>query len=282
MELSNINQLKSLLASEGFTFKKSLGQNFLIDPTVCPKMAQAAADSETGVIEIGPGAGVLTRELAKRAKKVIAIELDQRLRPILEKTLGEFENTRVIFADVLKTDLKKLIETEFSDCKKVNICANLPYYITSPIVMGILEQNLNIDSITVMVQKEAADRLCAPVGTRLAGAVTVAVGYYAEAETLFNVPRGCFLPSPTVDSAVIKLRILPAPPIEVKNEERFFALVKACFAQRRKTLINTVSNTLGVSKDALKAALIEIGLKETVRGEQLTMENLCNLANALF
>lgn len=282
MNLSNINELKGLLQSEGFSFKKSLGQNFLIDPTVCPKMADAAADRDTGVIEIGPGAGVLTRELAQRAKKVIAIELDERLRPILQKTVGEFSNTRVIFADVLKTDLKTLIADEFSDCKRVNICANLPYYITSPIVMSLLESKLNIESITVMVQKEAAERLCAEVGTRDAGAVTVAVRYYAETEILFGVPRGCFMPSPNVDSAVIKLHILPEPPIKVKNEEKFFALIKACFAQRRKTLLNTVSNTMGISKDTLRGALTQIGLPETVRGEQLTMENLSALAEILF
>lgn len=282
MNLTSISELKRLLESEGFSFKKSLGQNFLIDPTVCPKMADAAADSDTGVIEIGPGAGVLTRELATRAKKVIAIELDERLRPILQKTVGEFDNVKVIFSDVLKTDLKKLIETEFAHCKRVNICANLPYYITSPIVMGLLEQKLNIESITVMVQKEAADRLCAEVGTRASGAVTVAVRYYAQAQTLFGVPRGCFMPAPNVDSAVIKLNILPSPPVEVRDEQKFFALVKSCFAQRRKTLINTVSNTLGINKDALRGALTEIGLPETVRGEQLTMENLCDLANILF
>ena len=282
MNLANINELKKLLSEQGFSFKKSLGQNFLVDPSVCPRMAAAAADDETGVIEVGPGAGVLTRELATRAKKVIAIELDERLRPILQKTVGEFDNVKVIFSDVLKTDLKKLIETEFADCKRVNICANLPYYITSPIVMGLLEQKLNIESITVMVQKEAADRLCAEVGTRASGAVTVAVRYYAQAQTLFGVPRGCFMPAPNVDSAVIKLNILPSPPIEVKDEQKFFALVKSCFAQRRKTLINTVSNTLGINKDSLRGALTEMGLPETVRGEQLTMENLCDLANILF
>ena len=282
MNLTNINELKRLLEGEGFSFKKSLGQNFLIDSTVCPKMADASADQETGVVEIGPGAGVLTRELAKRAKKVIAIELDERLRPILQKTVGEFDNTKVIFADVLKTDIKELIKTEFADCKRVTICANLPYYITSPIVMGLLEQKLNIESITVMVQKEAADRLCAQVGTRESGAVTVAVRYYAQAEILFKVPRGCFLPSPNVDSAVIKLNILPNPPIKVHDEQKFFALIKACFAQRRKTLVNTVFNTMGINKETLKNALKEIGLTETVRSEQLTMENLCDLANVLF
>ena len=282
MNLANINELKKLLSEQGFSFKKSLGQNFLVDPSVCPRMAAAAADEETGVIEVGPGAGVLTRELATRAKKVIAIELDERLRPILQKTVGEFDNVKVIFSDVLKTDLKKLIAEEFSDCKRVNICANLPYYITSPIVMGLLESRLNIDSITVMVQKEAADRLCAEVGTRAAGAVTVAVRYFAEATTLFDVPRECFLPSPNVDSAVIKLKVLKESPIHIADEKKFFALVKACFAQRRKTLINTVSNTMGINKEVLKEALTKVDLPLTARGEELTMENLADLSNILF
>ncbi|MBP3706231.1 MAG: 16S rRNA (adenine(1518)-N(6)/adenine(1519)-N(6))-dimethyltransferase RsmA [Clostridia bacterium] len=282
MELSNINELKGILSAEGFSFKKSLGQNFLMDDTVCPKMAESAADCDTGVIEIGPGAGVLTRELAKRAKRVVAIELDERLKNILEKTIGEFDNVKLIFSDVLKVDLHSLIKEEFSDCKSVNICANLPYYITSPIIMSLLQSRLNIGSITVMVQKEAADRLCADVGSRDAGAVTVAVNYYSKTEILFKVPRESFLPSPNVDSAVIKLNILPSPPINVADEKKFFAFVKACFAQRRKTLINTVSNTLDISKDSLKSALDQLNIPQTVRAEQLTMEDLSKLSNILF
>lgn len=281
MNLADINELKRLLQSEGFSFKKSLGQNFLIDPCICPEMARAAADCDTGVIEIGPGAGVLTRELAKRAKRVVAIELDERLKGILQNTVGQFDNTKVIFSDVLKIDLHKLIQTEFADCKRVNICANLPYYITSPIIMMLLESKLNIGSVTVMVQKEAAERLCAEVGTREAGAVTVAVRYYAKAEILFDVNRACFMPPPNVDSAVIKLNILPSPPLELKDEKKFFTFVKACFAQRRKTLINTVSNTMGISKDALRTALDQLNIPQTVRGEQLTMENLAALADKI-
>ena len=277
MQLSDQKNIRKILEAGGFTFKKSLGQNFLIDPTVCPAMADAACDNETGVIEIGPGAGVLTAELAKRAKRVVSIELDERLRPVLAKTLAEFNNIELIFADAMKIDLKKVIADHFGDCKRVTVCANLPYYITSPIIMMLLESRLPIDSITVMVQKEAAERLCANVGSRQSGAVTVAVRYYAESEILFSVPRESFLPSPNVDSSVIRLNICEKPPITVSDEKRFFKLVKACFAQRRKTLCNTVSNTMGVDKEKLVAALQEIGLPPTVRGEQLTMEQLAKL-----
>ena len=180
MNLSDINTVRSLLQKNGFTFKKSLGQNFLINPDVCPAMADAACDKDTGVIEIGPGIGVLTAELSKRAKRVIAIELDERLKKILPVTLADCDNVEIIYGDVLRTDLKALIAEKFSDCTRVAVCANLPYYITSPIVMSLLESKLPIDSITVMVQKEAAERLCAKVGTREAGAVSAAVSYYAE------------------------------------------------------------------------------------------------------
>lgn len=279
MELSNRQQISRFLEAEGFTFKKSLGQNFLVDPTVCPAMASAACDGETGVLEIGPGAGVLTLELAKRAKRVVAVELDERLRPILEKTLKGYDNVSFVFADVMKTDVAALIRENFADCKRVTIAANLPYYITSPIVMELLESRLPVESITVMVQKEAAERFCAPVGSREAGAVTVAIQYYSEAEILFFVPRESFVPSPKVDSAVIRLTVRKDPPVAVADEKRFFALIKGCFAQRRKTLLNTVSNTTGIAKDTLRAALAATGLSETVRGETLTMEQLAALHN---
>ena len=282
MDLSNINVVKQILSDHGFTFKKSLGQNFIIDKTVCPKMAEAAADSETGVLEIGPGIGVLTSALCERAKKVVAVELDNRLLPILKQTLSIYNNVEVVFGDALKLDLNALIAEKFKDCKKVSICANLPYYITSPLVMKLLQSNLAVQSITVMVQKEAAERLCATVGTRAAGAVSVAVSYYAKPEVMFGVPRGCFLPSPNVDSAVIKLTLLKEPPINVKDEELFFSFVKACFAQRRKTLINSVSNTMGINKEKVKTALCEIGENENVRAESLTLNKLCDLFCKLF
>ncbi len=281
MNLANIKTIESILKKEGFSFKKSLGQNFLIDESVCPKMAQSACDLDTGVLEIGPGIGVLTAELSKVAKRVVAIELDDRLKKILPKTLAECDNVEVIFGDAMKLDLKKLIAEKFSDCKKVSVCANLPYYITSPIIMMLLESKLPIDNITVMVQKEAAQRLCATVGTRDAGAVTVAVSYYSEAEILFHVGRDSFMPPPNVDSAVIQLKIRENPPITLSDEKKFFSFVKACFAQRRKTLVNTVSNTSNVSKDTLKKVLVEEGISETVRSEQLTIEQLAKISEKI-
>lgn len=281
MNLANIKTIENILKKEGFSFKKSLGQNFLIDESVCPAMAKSSCDSETGVLEIGPGIGVLTAELSKVAKRVVAIELDDRLRTILPKTLAEYNNIEIIFGDAMKLDLKTIIAEKFKDCSKVCICANLPYYITSPIVMMLLESKLPIESITVMVQKEAADRLCAKVGSRDAGAVTVAVDYYSEAEILFQVGRNSFMPPPNVDSAVIQLKIRKKPPIEVADEKKFFKFVKACFAQRRKTLVNTVSNTLGVNKDDLRKILAEENISETVRSEQLTIEQLAKISQKI-
>ena len=281
MNLSDINTVRSLLQKNGFTFKKSLGQNFLINPDVCPAMADAACDKDTGVIEIGPGIGVLTAELSIKAKRVVAIELDERLKKILPVTLANCDNTEIIYGDVLKTDLKALIAEKFSDCTRVAVCANLPYYITSPIVMSLLESKLPIDSITVMVQKEAAERLCAKVGTREAGAVSAAVSYYAEPEILFGVSKDSFMPPPKVDSAVIQLHIRENPPLKVLDEAKFFRLIRASFAQRRKTLVNTVSNTAGIDKESIKKALAQLGLSETVRGERLTLEELAELSNLL-
>ncbi len=282
MNLADINEITKILENNGFSFKKSLGQNFLIDETVCPRMAESCLDKNSGVIEIGPGAGVLTRELCKTAKRVVSIELDNRLAPVLKTSVGEFDNIKIIFGDAMKLDLKKIIEEEFKDCDRVCVCANLPYYITSPIIMGLLESKLPIDCITVMVQKEAADRLCAKVGSRDAGAVTVAVNYFSIAEKLFDVGRQSFLPSPKVDSAVISLKIRNAPPITVKNEKNFFLLTKACFAQRRKTLLNTVSNTLGIDKNHIRECLKNLNISETIRGEALTMEELGKLSDIIF
>ncbi len=282
MNLADFNTVQKLLSSAGFSFKKSLGQNFIVDPTVCPEMADFACDENTGALEIGPGIGVLTAELAKTAKKVVSIELDERLKPILNKTLAEFDNTEVVFGDAMKIDLQKLIAEKFADCDRVVVCANLPYYITSPIIMGLLEAKLPIDSIVVMVQKEAGERLCAKVGSRESGAVTVAANYYAESEILFEVGRDSFMPPPKVDSVVIKLKIRETPAVNVTSEADFFKLVKACFAQRRKTLSNTVSNSLGIGKEKIGEALEKLGLSPTVRSEQLTMEELASLCNELF
>lgn len=281
MNLSDAKTIESILRKHGFSFKKSLGQNFLINPEVCPAMANAACTDDMGVLEIGPGIGVLTSELSKVAKKVVAIELDERLKKILPETLSDCNNVEVIYGDAMKLDLHQIIKEKFSDCNEVCVCANLPYYITSPIVMMLLESKLPIKSITVMVQKEAAERLCAEIGSRNAGAVSVAVNYYAQPEILFEVDRYSFMPPPNVESAVIQLKIRKEPPIKVNDEKKFFSLVKSCFAQRRKTLLNTVSNTSNFSKDKIRNAICEMGLSETVRAEQLNMNQLAELANKL-
>ena len=280
--LSDISVIKKILSEHGFTFSKSLGQNFLINPTVCPRMAEACgADSDTGVLEIGAGIGVLTAELAKRAKKVVSLELDTRLIPVLAETLGEFSNVEVLNADVLKIDLNKLIDDCFQGMH-VAVCANLPYYITSPVIMALLESRIPVDAVTVMVQKEAAARLCAPVGSRDAGAVTVAVNYYAQAEKLFDVSAGSFMPAPKVDSSVIRLNIRKEPPVEVSDEKFFFRVIKAAFGQRRKTASNSLSAGLGMPKDKVSTAIAAAGFEPSVRAECLTMQELARLSECLL
>ena len=281
MNLCDYNEIKKLLSDFDFKFSKSLGQNFIVNPAVCPKMAEMSGiDGESGVIEIGPGIGVLTAELAKRAKKVVSIELDSRLIPLLGITLAEFENVEIINADVLKTDLHALIEEKFAGMK-VFVCANLPYYITSPVIMALLESRINVESITVMVQKEAAQRMCAEVGSRDSGAVTVAVNYYAEAEKLFEVSAGSFMPAPKVDSCVMKLTIRSAPPVDVADEKFFFRTVRAAFGQRRKTASNSISSGLGIPKQAVIKAIADCGFPPDVRAEALTMNELAELSDAV-
>lgn len=279
--LSDISVIKSVLSRHGFTFSKALGQNFIINPGVCPRIAEEGGAGEgVGVLEVGAGIGVLTAELAKRASKVVCVELDTRLLPVLDETLGEFDNVKIINGDILKVDLHRILEDEFGNMPVV-VCANLPYYITSPVIMRLLESRLKIDSVTVMVQKEAAVRLCADVGSRDSGAVTVAVNYYAEAQKLFDVSRGSFMPSPNVDSAVIRLDILKNPPIEVSDEKFFFSMVKAAFSQRRKTASNGISAGMGISKPTVIEAIEAADLSHIVRAEALTMEQLGRLCEEL-
>ena len=279
--LSDIGTIKDILSRHGFTFSKSLGQNFLINPSVCPRMAElSGAGRGVGVIEIGPGIGVLTNELCKLADKVVAIELDKRLLPVLEETLGEYDNLRVINADVLETDLHKLIEDEFSGMEVV-VCANLPYYITSPVIMKLLEDKLPISSITVMVQKEAAQRICAEVGSRQSGAVTVSVNYYAKPEMLFSVSAGSFMPAPKVDSAVIRLNVLDKPPVNVNDEKKFFSVVKASFSQRRKVISNSLSSGLSLDKSKTAEILEKSGVPLNARAEKLSLQNFADIANNL-
>lgn len=279
-KLSDIGTIKDILHRHGFTFSKALGQNFLINPTVCPRMAElSGAGGEVGVIEIGPGIGVLTNELCKLAKKVVAVELDKRLLPVLDETLAEYDNVKIINADALKLDLNKLIAEEFGGMEVV-ICANLPYYITSPVIMKLLEDRLPISAITVMVQKEAAQRICAKVGSRESGAVTVSVNYYAEPGLQFYVSAGSFMPAPKVDSAVIRLDIRENPPVSV-DEKKFFAVVKAAFSQRRKVISNSLSSGLSMSKEEIISALNSAGVEQNARAEKLSLEDFANIANNL-
>lgn len=276
MILTNRSQIKDLLARHGFTFSKALGQNFIINPSVCPRMAEeGGARPGAGVLEIGAGIGVLTAELAARAEKVVCVELDSRLLPILDETLAEYPNVKIVNEDVLKVDLRRLIQEEFGRMP-VSVCANLPYYITSPILMRLLEERLPVESITVMVQKEAAQRICAKPGTRESGAISAAVAYYAQPKVLFPVSRGSFLPPPNVDSSVIRLDLRKSPPFDT-DQARFFQVVRAAFAQRRKTAANSLSSGLGLSKEAVLRALERAGLSPTVRPEQLTLEDFSGL-----
>ena len=281
-KLSDIGTIKDILSRHGFTFSKSLGQNFLINPSVCPRMAELSGAGEgVGVIEVGPGIGVLTTELCSLADKVVAVELDKRLLPVLEETLSEHDNVKVVNDDILKIDLHKLIEEEFQGMDVV-VCANLPYYITSPVIMKLLEDRLPICAITVMVQKEAAQRICAEVGSRASGAVTVSVNYYAEPEMLFSVSAGSFMPAPKVDSAVLRLNILKEPPVKVDDEKKFFKVVKAAFSQRRKTLLNCLSANFPIPKDEISTLLESIGIAPSRRGETLSLEEFANIADTLL
>ncbi|HJB25064.1 MAG TPA: 16S rRNA (adenine(1518)-N(6)/adenine(1519)-N(6))-dimethyltransferase RsmA [Firmicutes bacterium] len=282
INLSNPAVIREIMARHGFHFSKALGQNFIINPSVCPKMAEmAGAAPGVGAIEIGTGVGVLTAELATRADKVVAIELDKRLLPVLEETLSDYRNITVINEDVLKVDLHKVITEQFHGLDVI-VCANLPYYITSPILMSLLEQHLPIRSITVMVQKEAAQRITALPGTRAVGAVSLAVRYYSEPKVLFPVSRGSFLPAPDVDSTVIRLDLLSHPPIDIPDEGSFFQVVKAAFSQRRKTLSNSLTSGLSISKQAAVELLEAAEIPLNARAEQLSMEQFGALSNAYW
>ena len=278
--LSDIGTIKDILSRHGFTFSKALGQNFLINPSVCPRMASCSgAGKGVGVIEVGPGIGVLTNELCQLADKVVAVELDKRLLPVLDETLAEYDNIKVVNADVLELDLNQLIKDEFEGLEVV-VCANLPYYITSPVIMKLLEDRLPISAVTVMVQKEAAQRICAEVGPRMSGAVTVSVNYYAKPQMLFGVSAGSFMPAPKVDSAVIRLDILKEPPVQA-DEGLFFAVVRAAFSQRRKVISNSLSAGLGKSKEEILAVLEAANVPPTARAEKLSLEDFAAIANAI-
>lgn len=282
-DLSDERTVRAVLSRHGFSFSKALGQNFLIDPTVCPEMARAATrEGADCVLEIGPGIGVLTASLCEQAKQVVAVELDRRLFPVLRETLADYDNVELVEGDAMQLDLHALLRERFGEGARIAVCANLPYYITSPLLMRLLECRLPIEKLVVMVQKEAAERLCAEVGSREAGAVTVAVRYFADARVLFEVGREAFLPAPKVDSAVIELCVRKSPAVELRDEAYFFQMVRAAFAQRRKTAVNGISAGLNLPKAAVAEAIADTGLPADVRAEKIPMEKLAQLANRLL
>ncbi len=283
MKLSNPSELKSVITKHGFSFSKSLGQNFLIDKGILDKIVLGAGlDKTWGALEIGPGAGTLTRELANAAGKVVAVEIDKNLLPLLEDTLSGLENTEVILNDVMKVDLKALISEKFDDMP-VAVVANLPYYITTPIIMTFLENEIPVKSLTVMVQKEVADRMAANPGGKDYGALSLAVQFYTEPKIICRAEPHCFMPQPKVESVVIKLSVLERPRVSVKDKAFMFKIIKAAFGQRRKTLINALSKNpyIKLEKEAAVQAVTKAGLDANIRGEKLSLEDFAHLADIL-
>ena len=284
MHLGNPTNTIAVLNRYGFSFQKKFGQNFLIDENVVEKIVRdAGVTKDDFVLEIGPGIGTMTQILCENAREVVAVEIDDKLIPILtEDTLSWYDNVTVIHEDILKLDIVKLAN-ERNGGKPIKVVANLPYYITTPIIMGLFESHVPLDSITIMVQKEVADRMQVGPGTKDYGALSLAVQYYAKPQILLNVPASCFMPRPNVDSAVIQLTRYEKPPVEVADEHLMFRLIRASFNQRRKTMTNSVGNSpeLSVSKEQMAAALEKCGLSATVRGEALTLAQFAELANVL-
>ncbi|OEG00283.1 16S rRNA (adenine(1518)-N(6)/adenine(1519)-N(6))-dimethyltransferase [Vulcanibacillus modesticaldus] len=282
--ISNKTMTQSVIKKYNFAFKKSLGQNFLVDPNILDKIADSAdINDSTGVIEIGPGIGALTQKLAERAGKVVAIEIDQRLIPILNETLAEYQNIKVINADVLKTSIDSIIKNELSGFSSIKVVANLPYYVTSPILIKILTEKTKVDSITVMIQKEVAERITAKPGGKDYGSLTVLVNYYAEANIIFSVPSTVFIPKPNVDSAVIQLKVRKNPPIKIVDEEFFFKVVRVAFQHRRKTLFNNLIHGLieKGKKQQLEQLFSEINIDPKRRAETFNLDEFAILTNYL-
>ena len=282
-KLSNPQNTIQVILKHGFAFQKKFGQNFLIDAHVLDKIiAAAGVTADDMVLEIGPGIGTMTQYLAERARQVTAVEIDTNLIPILKETLSDYDNVTVINEDILKVDIKKLAE-EYNAGKPIKVVANLPYYITTPIIMGLFESGVPIDNITVMVQKEVADRMQVGPGSKDYGALSLAVQYYAEPYIVANVPPNCFIPRPNVGSAVIRLTRHQTPPVEVKDRELMFKLIRASFNQRRKTLLNGLNNSpeLSFGKEQIAAAIEQLGVPAAVRGEALTLEQFARLSDLL-
>lgn len=278
MELTSVKVINEIRNKFGFSFKKGLGQNFLTDKSVLEKIA-AAADGTDGVLEIGPGFGVLTKELAENFQKVVSIEIDERLIEVLDYTLAEYDNVEIINDDVLKCDLDKIIDEKFG--KKISIAANLPYYITTPIITSIIERKLNISSLVVMIQKEVAERICAEPGTKNYGAISVLCGYYTEPEIIVTVGADKFVPPPKVDSAVVKMKMRDKPRVDVTDEKMFFRVVKAAFSQRRKTLLNCLSSAFPYGKDNISERMLRAGIEPSRRGETLSIEEFAKLSEEM-
>ena len=284
MHLGNPTNTIAVLNRYGFSFQKKFGQNFLIDENVVEKIVRdAGVTKDDFVLEIGPGIGTMTQILCENAREVVAVEIDDKLIPILtEDTLSWYDNVTVIHEDILKLDIVKLAN-ERNGGKPIKVVANLPYYITTPIIMGLFESHVPLQSITIMVQKEVADRMQVGPGTKDYGALSLAVQYYAKPEIVANVPPNCFIPRPNVGSAVIRLTRYEEPPVQVKDEKKMFALIRASFNQRRKTLVNGLGNAglPGITKESAAAALAQMGLSPTVRGEALTLEQFARLSDLL-
>ena len=277
--LTDKNTIEYLCKKYDFKFKHGLGQNFLKSEDVLFEIVKAADAENCGILEIGPGFGTLTAAVASASKKVVSVEIDKNLEPVLNETLMGFDNVEVIFEDVLKLDLNELLKEKFGDME-VSVAANLPYYITTPIILKLLEERLPLKNIVVMVQKEVAERICAKSGGKEYGAVTVSVNYYCEPSIVCTVPASLFVPAPKVDSAVLCLRVRKEPPVKLISEEKFFSLIKAAFSQRRKTLVNCLLNSgkFG-SKENILSALAEIGADPMIRGERLSIEDFAALSN---
>lgn len=279
--LSSHSATMDLVKKHGFKFTKSLGQNFLIDDNIVDKIvAGAGIGPEDKIIEVGPGIGTLTREMASRAQNLMAVEIDKNLIPILEDTLGDYDNVKVVNEDIIKADIRGLIDENLGG-GPVKLVANLPYYITTPIIMRFLEEGINVTDIVVMVQKEVAERMNAQPGGKDFGALSVAVQYYCDTEIVAKVPRHLFVPQPNVDSIVIALRVRPERKYKVDDEDLYFKVVKAAFGQRRKTLLNSISSMGNLSKDQVKEALEEAGIDPKRRGETISLDEFAILSNVI-
>lgn len=280
MDLTDIRTVREIERKFNFGFSKGLGQNFLLDSTVLDEIAEAA-DIEDGVLEIGPGFGVLTKRLSQSAGKVVTVEIDSRLIPVLDFTLESCDNVKIIEGDILKMDIRKLIEREFSG-EKISIAANLPYYITTPILTSLIEAKLPVKNIVVMVQKEVAERIVAKPGKKDYGAITVLCNYYTDPRLICTVPSSSFYPAPKVDSAVLCMEVLDEPKVLVKDEKLFFKVVKSAFLHRRKTLLNCLSGDFGIEKTALFAMLENLGIDPQVRGEKLGLSEFAKIADTIL